>query len=763
MRNLAHRFELPAFWSWWTGELARALPGASRAAVQRRRMRPILAFAPGAAVLWVPRVASGKLELVEQAQVPLGGDPAAVAQAGHAAIEGLARKAYGGSVAATKLRVALPPSQVLRKTLVLPAAVEENLRQAIEWDLDRHTPFPAEQLHFDAVVVGRDAQNKTIRVDWAAALRSHVDQAVRQAQAWGATVVAVTPEMPGKNGAVDFPLSRLNLLPAEARTDAAPWRRWQLWLPLGLVLVAVAAAVAVPIWQKRERFIATAKETAEARAQAAAADALRAEFEKMTGDYNFALARKFGFPPAVQLIEDLSRLLPDDTWLLQFELKTPSRGKEPVREVVLRGESGSASRLVALLEESKLFEQASPRSPMTKIQPGPGEIFDLGAQLKPLPPPAMIELVALAPPEGAAPAAGTPAAAVASGRDAPARPGHGSVCDAARRRRAPGAAGEAGGSPGHARGRRGRDDPGRSHGRGPSAGHAGGGPGAAPRTFARRPAPVRATPAAPPARRSRRGGVGRHGRRAGARDSAARAAQPEQPAATGGCCAVVAWRSSQRAIARVAAAPRRSGIMTAALARLSAPRQRALALALLLLAVAAVLAVVLLPVVLLHRHYDDALESLSQRLATYRRVAAQAPEYRKALATMKERDARRFYLRNTAPNLAAAELQEQVRAAIEGNGGRISTSQNQSPRDDGRFKQIVVSVQFFATTPNLQKILNAIETQQPYLTVDNLTLRPLNAFRGFRPAPGQEPEINVQLDVSAFAFAEPAKKGGVAP
>jgi hypothetical protein len=104
-----------------------------------------------------------------------------------------------------------------------------------------------------------------------------------------------------------------------------------------------------------------------------------------------------------------------------------------------------------------------------------------------------------------------------------------------------------------------------------------------------------------------------------------------------------------------------------------------------------------------------------------------------------------------------------VRAAIEGNGGRISTSQNQSPRDDGRFKQIVVSVQFFATTPNLQKILNAIETQQPYLTVDNLTLRPLNAFRGFKPAPGQEPEINVQLEVSAYAFAEPAKKGGATP
>lgn len=203
--------------------------------------------------------------------------------------------------------------------------------------------------------------------------------------------------------------------------------------------------------------------------------------------------------------------------------------------------------------------------------------------------------------------------------------------------------------------------------------------------------------------------------------------------------------------------------MTAALTRLPAAQQRALALLLLLVAVVAVLAVLLLPVLLLHRHYDDALASMAQRLATYRRVAAQTPEYRKALEAMRERDARRFFLKNTAANLAGAELQEQVRAAIEANGGRISTSQNQSPRDDGRFRQIVVSVQFFATTPNLQKILNAIETQQPYLTVDNLTLRPLNAFRGFKPAPGQEPEINVQLDVSAYAFAEPAKKGGTSP
>lgn len=198
--------------------------------------------------------------------------------------------------------------------------------------------------------------------------------------------------------------------------------------------------------------------------------------------------------------------------------------------------------------------------------------------------------------------------------------------------------------------------------------------------------------------------------------------------------------------------------MNAAIARLAPRQQRALAVGLFVLAAAVALAVLLLPVVLLHKHYDDAIASYSERLETYRRVAAQAPEYRKSLEALREKDARRFFLRNTASNLAGAELQELVRTAVESNGGRITTSQNPAAKDDGRYRQIGLSIQFFATTANLQKILYALETQRPYLVVENLSLRPLNAFRGFRPAAGQEPEVTVQMDVAAWSFFEPAKK-----
>lgn len=198
-------------------------------------------------------------------------------------------------------------------------------------------------------------------------------------------------------------------------------------------------------------------------------------------------------------------------------------------------------------------------------------------------------------------------------------------------------------------------------------------------------------------------------------------------------------------------------------ARLSPERQRFVAVAILVVVAALLLAVVFGPIILLHRHYSGAIDDLTDRVERYRRVAAQAPELRRALEVLKEKDGRRFFLKNTAPNLATAELSDLVRSAIENNGGRITTSQSPGPREEGAFRQLSVNVQFFATTPALAKILQALDTQMPYLVVDNLSVRPLNAFRGFKPAPGQEPENNVQMDVSALAYPEPTRPPPAVP
>src|SRR6266704_1085836 len=130
VRDSANRAGLPRFWRWWIGELAPLLPGISRAALQRRFARPVIELSNGQALFWRPEINNGT------ARLALTGDPAAVLGAGRAAVARLAANASGG-IAAPKVIVALNPRQVLRKELPLPAAVEENLIQALAYDLDR--------------------------------------------------------------------------------------------------------------------------------------------------------------------------------------------------------------------------------------------------------------------------------------------------------------------------------------------------------------------------------------------------------------------------------------------------------------------------------------------------------------------------------------------------------------------------------------------------------------------------------------------------
>jgi hypothetical protein len=187
-------------------------------------------------------------------------------------------------------------------------------------------------------------------------------------------------------------------------------------------------------------------------------------------------------------------------------------------------------------------------------------------------------------------------------------------------------------------------------------------------------------------------------------------------------------------------------------------RDRLLAVGLLIAAIFVIVTVAVLPFYFLYRHYDDAIASLQDRLERYRRVAAQAPELKNALEAVRAKNGRRFFLKNTAPNLAGAELDGLVAGIVESNGGRITTRTISPPKEEGGFRQIGMNLQLFATTPALQKIVYALESQEPYLIIDNMTVRPLNAFRGFKPAPGAEPEVSLLLDITAYAYPEAPKK-----
>ena len=388
------RLKLAAFWRWWTGELAQMLPER----LARGSRVPVLAFEGDDVVLVEPRSAAGP-----QSRVAISTLEPAPARA---AVRQLLERA-GETRGRARLRLAR--DQVLVRRVAMPAATEENLSQVLAFEMDRLTPFAADDVYFDHRVVSRDPTSGQVGVEVAVAPRPLVDAAVARMGELGVSLQGVAV------GDDTAPGSALDLLPTERRGErgSANERLVRNSLAAGVVLLLLVALL-LPAWQKREAIVAMHPQIAKARQEAEASDALVRTLEREVTDYNFLQAKRHA-PTALAFLEDVSRLLPDNTWVQQFELRNAGKG----REIQITGETASASKLIEILEQSTLLQNSTPRGSVTRGSVPGTERFMIVAEARPRTLPEALpvrEVAALAPsaPMAAAPKTEAPAPAPAA-------------------------------------------------------------------------------------------------------------------------------------------------------------------------------------------------------------------------------------------------------------------------------------------------------------------------------------------------------------
>lgn len=201
-------------------------------------------------------------------------------------------------------------------------------------------------------------------------------------------------------------------------------------------------------------------------------------------------------------------------------------------------------------------------------------------------------------------------------------------------------------------------------------------------------------------------------------------------------------------------------------ARLTPQASRVVAIALALLVILAVVSVIAVPAWVLHRQYDDDIERLERSYRAYQRAFQTRAATLEKLEAVTAKDASRFYLKAANLSLATAEVQDKVSAIFNANGGRILTTQVPPPKDEGRFKQVIVNFQGYANAPTLRKMLFALESAEPKVFVENFTVRSQLPFN-YRGQPGVEPEMYVTFDAMAYLLQEPRdatpKPDGKAP
>jgi general secretion pathway protein L len=265
--------------------------------------------------------------------------------------------------------ITLSASQILRRTVTLPLATEESLRQVLEFQMDQLTPFPCDKVYFGYTVLTRDFDAGQLTVEFVATPRDSVDLAIKTMLGLGVDVRAVFVDQLISTDTV------LNLLPAALGGAPSPLRHGaNPWL-LALVVLLALAAIAVPLVIKREAVVQLLPAVEKAKKAAEIVTAKRNELDLMVKQHNYVLEKRQMTPPVIRILEELTHILPDDTWVNVFDLKD--------KKLQIQGETGSSPKLIGLFEKSDVFQDASFSSGLFKGQAPNTERYQLTVLLRP--------------------------------------------------------------------------------------------------------------------------------------------------------------------------------------------------------------------------------------------------------------------------------------------------------------------------------------------------------------------------------------------
>ncbi len=346
---------------WWLGELAGLIPDGLRRQLAALRSRLLLVidaqgnaslvYEAGARREWI-----GRLDLEDD-------DPAALRRL---LTDGRQRR---GSRSASVV-VSLPPTRVLRPLASLPLAAERNLDQVIGFEFDRLVPFKRDEVYLSYRVRGRDKAARTLQLELTVVPRADLQNILRQAQRLGLRVVGVEVSSASPAGpAVPIAL--------DGRDRPAAYRRERIALAAlaGLTSLLAVAAVLVPLLRAEATRGALAARLAVARRNADASLDLRKEIETEIRGQNFLIERKERIPTVTGILDTLTRLTPDNTWLTELLI---GDGK-----VHLIGATTSATALLALIDRSPRFRNAAFQASITQDSRIDRERFDIEAQIVP--------------------------------------------------------------------------------------------------------------------------------------------------------------------------------------------------------------------------------------------------------------------------------------------------------------------------------------------------------------------------------------------
>jgi general secretion pathway protein L len=332
-RNQVQTGPVGQFFHWWFDELRQALPVAWQQRLQHALRRVTLAINDDSLVVGV-----------DEGRVLQKLDSFSITQDAPLQQQQITDLLAENELLEAPRFLLLDGVAVLRKEMTLPVAAEANLIQVLTFEMDRQTPFRASDIYFDWKIRERGGDTGQIRLEIFVVPRGEVDKSVRYLRARNLAPAGVDILESGKS-------LGLNLLPAEQRLRTVNRKARMNFSLAGAAAVLLTLIMTQSLYLRAHQVTELEGAIADVQGEARRVQRIKEQIGDSSEAAAFLTVRREGSPLAIEVLADVTRLLPDDTYLDRLVIGQTS--------VQMQGKSQNAQQLIELVNESELLGKAS--------------------------------------------------------------------------------------------------------------------------------------------------------------------------------------------------------------------------------------------------------------------------------------------------------------------------------------------------------------------------------------------------------------------
>lgn len=266
----------------------------------------------------------------------------------------------------------LDPGRFVFRTLDLPGRATDFIEAIVRTQIDRLTPWPPEQVMFGWSQPAPGGADGAISLTVAGTNKAFVEPVMQAMQAGGAAIVEARVSLPAGH-----PGPGSGLVIARVTAAAFAVAFWRRCLGVASAVVAVLVIGASLYGQLAAMQLTAAAEDLDREAAAKRAAILRAaaEGDPAAVPRRIVAERRAAVPFATLVLEAVSRIVPDDSYVTNFEIAGT--------QLRLVGFTADAPALIRLIEASGTFTGASFFAPTTRLPEDPGDRFSIEATIRP--------------------------------------------------------------------------------------------------------------------------------------------------------------------------------------------------------------------------------------------------------------------------------------------------------------------------------------------------------------------------------------------